>query len=328
MLENFSFVAIVAALGTALALLMLLRMVTAGPSQQVRKRLARVTRPGTMSASNDDRASLRRDGDDSRIPFVDILFKWLVPRPALLRQRLERTGFRLKPGEYGLICFVVAGIVGVLIHQVFGMSPAVAILSGISAGLGLPHLTISFLINRRIKAFIAEFPAAIDLIVRGLKSGLPVPESIRTVSTEMNDPIRAEFRSVTEKIKLGVSLDDALADVAERITAPEYRFFIISLAVQRETGGNLAETLENLSDILRKRRQMRLKIKAMSSEANASAGILGSLPFAVFGILAALNPDYVGLLFTDPRGHLMLGVGLGSLSVGIFVMRKMARFEI
>ncbi len=328
MLANVSFVAVVAALGSGLALFMLLRAVMAGPSPQLRKRLARVSRPGTAAVSNADQASLRRDADHSRIPLVDILFKWLVPRPALLRQRLERTGRRLKPGEYGLICFVIAGVVGVVIHQTLGMSPAIAILSGISAGLGLPHMTISFLINRRVKAFVADFPAAIDLIVRGLKSGLPVPESIRTVATEMKDPIGTEFHLVTEKIKLGVTMDDALADVAERITAPEYRFFIISLAVQRETGGNLAETLENLADILRKRRQMRLKIKAMSSEANASAMILGSLPFALFGILAAVNPEYVGQLFTDPRGHIMLGAGLSSLFVGIMVMRKMARFEI
>ena len=307
---------------------MLLRAATAGPSAHMRKRLARVVQRTMVVGVGSHAGTLRRDEGRSKIPFVDTLFRWLMPRPALLRQRLQRTGRRLNPGEYGLICFVIGGITGVLIDQLLGMSPAISILFGISAGLGLPHMAINFLINRRIKAFIADFPEAIDLIVRGLKSGLPIPESIRTVANEMKDPIGLEFRSVTEKIKLGVTMDDALAEIAERITAPEYRFFVISLAVQRETGGNLAETLENLSDILRKRRQMRLKIKAMSSEANASAMILGSLPFAMFGILAVVNFDYVGQLFTDPRGHFLLGAGLGSLAMGIFVMRKMVRFEI
>jgi len=326
-LDNLSLVAYVAALGGGLALFLLLRAVTAGPNKNFRRRLVRVTRrrPGGGDAATT--TSLRRD-EGSKIPFLDNLVRWLVPRPALLRQRLQRTGRRLKPGEYLLICFVVGGAVGVLIRELLGFSPVIAVLFGISAGLGLPHMVVNFLINRRIKAFIADFPEAIDLIVRGLKSGLPVPESIRTVSAEMKDPIGFEFRSVTEKIRMGVTLDDALGEVAERITAPEYRFFVISLAVQRETGGNLAETLENLSDILRKRRQMRLKIKAMSSEANASALILGSLPFALFGILSVVNFEYVSQLFTDPRGHFLLGAGFGSLSIGLVVMRKMVKFEI
>ena len=184
------------------------------------------------------------------------------------------------------------------------------------------------LIARRLKLFTEQFPDAIDLIVRGVKSGLPVPESIRTVGAEMRDPVAAEFRTVAERVRIGQALEDALWAAAERVDTPEFRFFVVSLSVQRETGGNLAETLENLSDLLRRRRQMQLKIKAMSSEARASALILGSLPFLMFAIMALLNPGYVFTLFSDPRGIMMVAAGLGSLVVGVAVMAKMVRFEI
>jgi len=181
---------------------------------------------------------------------------------------------------------------------------------------------------KRIKAFTAQFPDAIDQIVRGLKSGLPVTESIASVGREMADPVGAEFRQVSDSIKFGRSLEDTLWATAKRLDTPEFKFFVISLSVQRETGGNLAEALANLSDILRRRRQMKMKIKAMSSEAKASAIILGSLPFIMFGIIFAMSPDYEMQLFTDPRGQTMLIVGLFIMSIGIAVMNKMVRFEI
>lgn len=321
-------IAMLAALGGGVSLFMLLRATFAGPSTHMRKRFARVRNRGRRAPDGDGKMTLRRTDESSLIPGLDMLVKWLLPRPALLRQRLQRTGRHLSPGEYALICFVVGGIFGVITHQFVGGMLAISVLSGISAGLILPHLVVGAMINRRLKAFTAEFPEAIDLIVRGLKAGLPVPESIRNVGEEMKDPLGVEFRTAAEKIRLGLTIEEALKEIDERIPTPEYRFFVISISVQRETGGNLAETLENLSDILRKRRQMRLKIKAMSSEANASAMILGSLPFALFGVLLLVNYDYVAALFTDPRGHIMLAAALGSLGLGIIVMKKMVRFDI
>jgi tight adherence protein B len=209
-----------------------------------------------------------------------------------------------------------------------GLPPAIALLVGAAIGFGLPHVAVSRMIKRRIKAFTAQFPEAIDLIVRGLRSGLPVPVSMGTVAAEMSEPISGQFRGITERLAVGQQMDEALGDAAERLPTPEFRFFVICLAIQRETGGNLAETLENLADLLRKRRQMRLKIKALSSEAKASAYILGSLPFILFGLLFLINPAYVTRLFVDPRGLVMLGFGLGSLTVGVLVMAKMVRFEI
>lgn len=325
---NLSFIAIVAAIGGGISLFLLLRAAFAGPSGATKKRLARVRYRGREKDIDEQQATLRRADENGFIPGLDKLVKWLLPRPALLRLRLQRTGRKISLGEYALICFVVGGVFGVIAHQFLGRILVVSILSAISSGLIYPHLAITYLINRRLKAFTAEFPEAIDLIVRGLKSGLPVPESIRSVGEEMKDPLGIEFRAVAEKVKLGMTLEESLQEVALRIPTPEYRFFVISISVQRETGGNLAETLENLSDILRKRRQMRLKIKAMSSEANASAMILGSLPFALFGVLCLLNFEYVSALFNDPRGNIMLGAALGSLGLGIAVMKKMARFEI
>lgn len=321
-------IAMLAALGGGVSLFMLLRAAFAGPTAHMRKRLRRVTNHGRSAPDGEGNATLRRTDESGLIPGLDMLVKWLLPRPALLRQRLQRTGRRLSPGEYGLICFVVGSVFAVITHRLAGGLLAISILSGTSAGLIFPHMVVGALINRRLKAFTAEFPEAIDLIVRGLKAGLPVPESIRNVGEEMKDPLGVEFRTAAEKIKLGLTIEEALQEIGERVPTPEFRFFVISISVQRETGGNLAETLENLSDILRKRRQMRLKIKAMSSEANASAMILGSLPFALFGILLLVNFDYVAVLFTDPRGRIMLGAALGSLSLGIAVMKKMVRFDI
>ena len=161
-----------------------------------------------------------------------------------------------------------------------------------------------------------------------MKSDPSVPESIRIVGQESTVPVGKEFALIADRVKFGETLEEALWDAVKRIDLPDFKFFVVSLAVQRETGGNLAETLENLFDILRRRRQMKLKIKAMSSEARASAMILGSLPFVMFGILAAINGGYVMTLFEDPRGLMMVGFAFTCLGLGVGIMWKMVRFEI
>jgi len=253
--------------------------------------------------------------------------QWL-PRKAVLQSRLARTGKKITIAHYviwiGLTTVITAGIA----HFLFGISPAVSALAGLAFGMLLPHVFVGHLGNRRLKAFNTKFPEAIDLIVRGLRSGLPISESIVTVSKEIGDPIGGEFRTIDQSIRLGRTIEEALWDAAARIDTPEFKFFVISISVQRETGGNLAETLDNLSDILRKRRQMKLKVRALSSEARASAYIIGSLPFAMFGILLLINYDYVMELFRDPRGMVMVAVGLTSMLIGVLVMAKMVRFEI
>ena len=155
-----------------------------------------------------------------------------------------------------------------------------------------------------------------------------MPESIRIVGQEFNGPVGTEFSLISDRVRFGQQLEDALWDAVKRIDLPDFKFFVVSLSVQRETGGNLAETLENLSNILRQRRQMKLKIKAMSSEARASAMILGALPFLMFSIMLLINSEYVMTLFTDPRGLIMVGFGLACLALGVGIMWKMVRFEI
>jgi len=202
------------------------------------------------------------------------------------------------------------------------------VLEGVATGLWIPHAAVGFLMARRRAAFLKLFPEAIGLIVRGLRSGLPVTETIAVVGREIGDPVGEIFRGVAEQVRLGASLEDALWHAAHRLKLQEFNFLIISLSVQRETGGNLAETLQNLETILRRRQQMRLKIKAMSSEATASALIIGSLPFIMALLMTFVSPDYIRVLFTNPMGLLMLGVGSASLAIGGLVMRQMVRFDI
>ena len=195
-------------------------------------------------------------------------------------------------------------------------------------GIGGPHFIVGKMIARRVRKFTANFPDAIELMVRGLRSGLPITETLGIVATEIPGPVGIEFRMVADKMKIGRTMEAALQETADRLGTAEFQFFVITLAIQRETGGNLAETLSNLADVLRKRAQMKLKIRAMSSESKASAWIVGSLPFIVFGLVWFINPHYMAGFFVDQR---LMVAGLGGLvwmSIGAFIMAKMVNFEI
>ncbi|MBZ0325600.1 MAG: type II secretion system F family protein, partial [Alphaproteobacteria bacterium] len=264
----------------------------------------------------------------SSIAGLDALIRRYVPRPGALRARLSRTGRRITVGEYLLFCLLLGSTATAIRSLVFELPLVLAVLFGIVTALGPPHMVVGWMIKRRLKKFVAQFPEAIDLILRGLKAGLPVTESIRVVANEFPAPMGEEFRRIADAVALGEPLDKALWAAAARLDTPEFRFFAICLSVQRETGGNLTETLENLADVLRRRQQMALKINAMSSEARASAMILGSLPFVMFAIMMAVSGDYVMDLFTDPRGILMVVAGLTSLGLGVIVMARMIRFDI
>src|SRR5690606_9322669 len=189
-------------------------------------------------------------------------------------------------------------------------------------------MVVNFFVKRRLARFNAKFPDGIELLVRGLRSGLPVTETLGVVAQEVPGPVGEEFKSAVERIKIGRTMEESLQETADRLGTPEFQFFVITLAIQRETGGNLAETLSNLADVLRKRAQMKLKIRAMSSESKASAYIVGSLPFIVFGMIYWINPTYLGGFFIDDR---LIVTGLGGLvwmSIGAFIMAKMVSFEI
>jgi len=215
-----------------------------------------------------------------------------------------------------------------LSHVLAGFGTTVTIFAAIAFGMWLPLKILRRMADKRAKAFLAGFPEAIDTMVRGLKSGLPVSESINAVGREAAGPVGESFSQIADAIRLGRSLDEAMWDVARTVALPEFRFLIISMAIQRETGGNLGETLGSLSELLRRRRQLKLKIKAMSSEARASAMIIGSLPFVMFCLLLLVSRDYVMTLIRDPRGNIVLACGVTWMSMGILVMKKMINFEI
>lgn len=293
----------------------------------LRKRIAKERMQGTGPGGTGT-TSLKRDDARSRLPILDRLARRVLPRQAVLRQRLARTGKNIGVGSYLGISAGLAVICSLVLGFIVGLTPPLAVVVGLLVGAWLPHVVVGKMAQRRIARFTGLFPEAIDLIVRGLRSGLPVTESIAAVGQEMTEPLGSEFRRISESVKFGRSLEDSLWDTASRLDTADFKFFVISLSVQRETGGNLAETFSNLSEILRRRRQMKLKIKAMSSEARASAMILGSLPFVMFALIYLLNPAYEADLFTDPRGRMMLTAGLVVMGMGIAVMHKMVRFEI
>ncbi len=287
---------------------------------------------GNIEASGDKgkdgAVNVRLSTSYSDIAALDQIIRNLLPNPEMLRQRLKRAALKISLATYLVISAVIGGIFfGVA--ELAGLTPLPAnVLIGLGAGIGLPHVVISYLIKRRQNKFLNFFPDAIELMVRGIKSGLPVSESITNVGTEIQDPVGEEFRTITDAVKFGRTMEEAMWEAANRLDLQEFKFFTISLAVQAETGGNLAETLNNLGDVLRGRRQLKLKIKALSSEAKASAMIIGVLPFVMGGMIYLVNPNYIMKLFIDPRGHMLLGIGLCSFVVGISVMIKMVKFEI
>jgi tight adherence protein B len=244
-----------------------------------------------------------------------------------LRLRLNQTGKTWTVKQYlsasGGIALVVAALI-----MLKGMPVYMGLALGILAGLGIPHIVVSYNIKKRVKKFIVNFPDALELLVRGLKSGLPIGETLSVVAKEIPGPVGEEFKLVTEKIKIGKTMEDALQDTADRLETAEFQFFVITLAIQRETGGNLAETLGNLADVLRKRAQMKLKIRSMSSEAKASAYIIGALPFCVFGMIYTVNPKYIGGFFYEPKLIIAGLIGLTWMGIGVFIMAKMINFEI
>ncbi|MBB6424756.1 type II secretion system F family protein [Sphingopyxis sp. JAI128] len=257
----------------------------------------------------------------------DIALTSLLPRREELEKRIRRTGKSWTLTQYmfasmALFVVVTGGMLAVRAPMLM------AGLVGLMLSLGLPYLIVGRAIKKRVAQFNTRFPDAIDLLVRGLKSGLPVTETFQVVSQELPGPVGEEFKGVIERIRIGNTMEAALQESAEMLGTPEFQFFCITIAIQRETGGNLAETLANLSDVLRKRAQMKLKIRAMSSEAKASAYIVGALPFFVFGVVWSMNPEYLSGFFHEQR-LIIAGVGgLIWMSIGAGIMAKMISFEI
>ncbi len=244
-----------------------------------------------------------------------------------LALRLHKTGKGWTLSQYLYVSIGIAVGVALLVFIKSG-ALLLGLGAGVAVGAGVPHWMVSRAINKRKKNFVARFPDALELLVRGLRSGLPVTETLSVVAQELPGPVGEEFKLVTDRIKVGRTMEEALQETANRLDMAEFSFFCITLAIQRETGGNLAETLANLADVLRKRAQMKLKISAMSSESKASAYIVGSLPFIVFALIYSINPRYLGQFFVDERLIIAGLSGLVWLSLGAWIMAQMVNFEI
>ncbi|MGD9810734.1 MAG: type II secretion system F family protein [Sphingobium sp.] len=315
---------------------MMLVFAFAGPSvaKAQARRLATVAARHSSSGETQIEARMRK-AIATQAKFEATALTSLIPNPENLSKRLRMTGKKWTLNQYMMACAALT--VGVFaVGLLRGWAPLTALFVGTAAGLGLPHKYVSMIIEKRVKKFTTNFPDALELMVRGLRSGLPIAETLNVVATEVPGPVGEEFKLVNERIKIGKTMDQALIETGERLGTAEFQFFCITLNIQRETGGNLAETLANLATVLRQRAQMKLKIRAMSSEAKASAWILGCLPFVVFALISWINFNYMSPFFTaDPNGlfglSLMQVTGIGGMcwmSIGVFIMAQMINFEI
>ncbi|MDJ0513509.1 MAG: type II secretion system F family protein [Methyloceanibacter sp.] len=244
-----------------------------------------------------------------------------------LRTKLMRAGLNIKPQTYYIACAIM-GLIGGFLFLISGLSLFVCLLGVIVCGLGLPRWLLARRIRSRQAKFLTEFANAIDIIVRGIRSGLPLADCLDIIAKEAPEPVRSEFVELVEQQRIGIPLSKAFERLYERVPLQEVNFFSIVIAIQAQTGGNLAEALSNLSGVLRDRYKMQAKVKALSAEAKASAMIIGALPPVVGLAVYFISPDYITLLWTEKLGQFMLvGAGIWMI-IGILVMRKMINFEI
>lgn len=299
---------------------------TGGPSQKRVSSVAKAPTPAGRGGRTPETGAQRRKNVQQLLKDIDAKNAEKKEK-VTLRRRLEMAGLQnVRPRAF----WIASGGIGVVVALaclLTGQTLIVAVLASFGAALGLPRWALSFLKARREKAFTAEFANAIDVIVRSVKSGLPTNEALKIVAKEIPDPVGAEFNKLCEGLKVGVTLDQGLKKMFESMPTPEVGFFGIVMSIQQKSGGNLSEALGNLSGILRDRKRLQGKIKAMSSEAKASAMIIGSLPPAVMGIVWFTTPAYIDLLFTERLGNLMLAGCVIWMGVGITVMRGMINFK-
>lgn len=297
-----------------------------GSRARHKKRLERMLHKGMGNpAGTATIESLRKIDPSTATP----LGRMLAPLASIekLKHRIERAGLHTTPQRFlGTIAALTTGTA--LLCVLLGMMPLLSLLIGIIIGVGGPHFALARKIRKRQTAFLKLFPEGIDLIVRGLRAGLPVAESFNTVAREIPEPVSGVFATISQQTSLGLPMEHALASTAEKLDMTEFNFFVTTIILQRETGGNLGEVLSNLGEVLRDRQMMKLKITALSSEARASAYIVGTLPFVVFAALSMIAPAYLDPLYSDYRGNMAVGAAAGMMLLGGFIMKRMTQFEI
>jgi tight adherence protein B len=243
---------------------------------------------------------------------------------AMLRAHLN-PALAAAGNRIGVLHLVVTGIIAAMAavffsHHIMALHYVVVTMLAAAAGIGVPVLLLRLAQSRYRRRFLGIFPDALDLIARAVRAGLPVFDAMEVAAREIRPPVGTEFRRTLEEVRIGVEIEEALQHTADRIRVPDFRFYVVTLALQRRTGGGLADTLINLSNIIRRRKELRLKARALTSEAKASAAVLALLPFVVGGLLYIFNGQLMSILFTDSRGRFVLGLALSSLLVGVAVM--------
>jgi tight adherence protein B len=290
-------------------------------------------RAATLMSNTKDRTVSARAGADPakrRKAIADTLKEFesqSKKKKITIEQRIAQAGLKTTRSGY----FIASAVCGVgffvVLYIVNGNMLVMA--GGAVVGLfGLPSWVLSFLRNRRVAKFLEEFPGAIDVIVRGIRAGLPVSDCFRVIASESPEPVRGEFRQIVEAQAIGLSVGEATERFADRMPIPEASFFSIVVNITQKSGGNLSESLSNLSTVLRDRKKMRGKVQAMSQEAKASAGIIGSLPFVVGFAVYFIKPGYIMLLFITSTGKIIVGCCLLWMLMGVLIMRKMINFDI
>jgi tight adherence protein B len=300
----------------------------AGDSGASKKRMASVSRlpaAGSNIRNAADMAQQKRKNVQALLKDLEKQQADKKQRPTL-RKRIEQAGLKITPRTFWILS-ATAALGAVAVCLLTKQAPIATLLVGFGVGFGLPRWVLSFLRNRRQKKFTAEFAKAIDVIVRSVKSGLPTHEALKIIARESPEPVRSEFNELCESLKVGVTLEQALKKMFDHMPTAEVSFFAIVMTIQSKSGGNLSEALNNLANVLRDRKRLQGKIKAMSSEAKASAMIIGSLPPAVMGMVWLSTPDYIDSLFTEHMGNLMLAGCVVWMGVGIMVMKKMISFK-
>ena len=300
----------------------------AGPSGAAGKRMAAVVKPNAAARF----AKGQADTNQQRRKNVQAMLKELEKHTAenkkrpTLRRRIEQAGLEIEPRTFWILSAISGALAAGGVYFITEMLWVVP-LAGFGFGLGFPRWVLWFLKSQREKRFTREFAPAIDTIVRSVRSGLPVNEALKIVASEIAEPVRSEFRMLNEAMKVGVTMEDGLKRMYERMPTPEVNFFGIVMSIQQKTGGNLSEALSNLSGVLRDRKKMAAKIRAMSSEAKAGAMIIGSLPPGVTAMIYVSSPSYMQPMFDADIGKLMLMGCAAWMATGVAVMMKMVKFK-
>jgi tight adherence protein B len=292
--------------------------------QKAANRRASIAKPEPASHQGDRNQRSRREQVEGTLKELDA--RRQKEKRVPLSARLVQAGLSWSPRKF-MVISAILGMIGFAMAMVIGRGLLGATGIAFAAGFGLPRWGLGYLKKRREKAFLKALPDAVDVIVRGIKAGLPLFDSIKVVAADAPEPLKSEFMAIIETQAIGMPLGEACARLFERMPVPEANFFGIVVAIQQKSGGNLSEALGNLSKVLRDRKKMAEKIQAMSMEAKASAGIIGSLPPIVMLLVYLSTPAYIALLWTHPTGQLMLCGCVIWMSIGIFVMKKMINFD-